>query len=81
VAKTKESDMPDFEVGRMVILKTLPPGLLNDLPEEDQIAIRSIVGRPVTFVGRSFGQAELEFFDSSGDGHTIWVEDSFLQSA
>jgi hypothetical protein len=64
----------------MVILNTQPPDLLQGLPEEDQAAIRSIIGRPVTLAGYSFGQAELEFVDGAGDNHSIWVEPSLLQA-
>jgi hypothetical protein len=71
--------MVEFEPGRLVILKGVPPGLLNGLPEEDKSAILAIVGTPVTFAGYSFGQAELEFVDSAGDNHTIWVEPSFIE--
>ena len=71
--------MADFEPGKLVILKSIPPGLLNGLPAEDRSAILSIVGRPVAFAGYRFGQAELEFVDSAGDDHTIWVEPSFLE--
>jgi hypothetical protein len=39
------------------------------------------VGRPITFVGFTHGQAELEFFDEDGDGHTIWVAPSFIRAA
>ena len=73
--------MPKLETGRMVILTTLPPDLLKGLPEEDQAAIRSIIGRPVTLAGYSFGQAELEFVDGAGDNHSIWVEPSLLRAA
>lgn len=73
--------MPEFVPGRSVILKSVPPGLLAGLPADDQKAIRSIVGQPVTFVGFSFGQAEVEFVDREGDGHTIWIEPSYLQPA
>ena len=31
----------------MVILTAIPQGFLDDLPEEDQQAIREIVGKPV----------------------------------
>ncbi len=73
--------MPKFETGRMVVLDTLPPNLLRGLPKEDQAAIRSIIGQPVTLAGYSFGQAELEFVDAAGDGHSIWVEPSLLRAA
>lgn len=73
--------MPEFEPGRMVVLNTLPPGLLFGLPEQDRIAIQSIIGQPVTLAGYSFGQAELEFVDAVGDGHSIWVDSSLIQAA
>jgi hypothetical protein len=73
--------MPALQPGISVILRALPPGLITDLPEEDQAAIRAIVGGPVTFVGLSYGQAEIEFFDRQGDGHSIWVDESFLDRA
>jgi hypothetical protein len=73
--------MPDFEPGHTVILQSAPPSLLSGLPEEDQRAIRLIVGKPVTFAGYSFGQAELEFVDGNGDGHSVWVQASLLRRA
>ena len=72
--------MSEFQIGQKVFLNVLPPGLLGGLLEEDQAAIRAIIGRPVTLAGYSFGQAELEFVDSAGDEHTIWVEPSLLQA-
>jgi hypothetical protein len=65
--------------GDLVILTAVPPALLRGLPKEDQKAIRAIVGHPVTFVGISYGQAELEFIDSEGDGHTIWVDEDLIR--
>jgi hypothetical protein len=76
-----EQTMPEAKVGDMVILASLPPGLLQGLPEEDQAAIRSIIGRPVRLASYSFGQAELEFVDGAGDEHSIWVEPSLLRTA
>lgn len=73
--------MPELEPGSMVVLNSLPPGLLLGLPDEDQVAIRSIVGHPVVFAGYSWGAAEIEFVDSCGDSHSIWVQPSFLQPA
>jgi len=73
--------MPDFQAGHMVVLTKLPADLVQGLPDEDQAAIRSIIGRPVKLAGYSFGQAELEFVDGAGDTHSIWVEPSFLQTA
>jgi hypothetical protein len=67
--------------GQMVILREAPPALLSGLPPEDQEAILDIVGRPVEFSGYSFGQAEIEFIDRNGDGHSLWVEPSLLSVA
>jgi hypothetical protein len=66
--------MPDLHPGDLVIILSLPPTLLSGLPKEDQSAIRSIIGKPVTFAGMSYGQAEIEFRDSDGDEHTIWID-------
>ena len=73
--------MPNLQPGDLVIILSVPPTLLSGLPEEDQIAIRSILGKPVTFAGISYGQAELEFRDSRGDEHTIWLQMEFLLGA
>ena len=50
--------------GERVVLLSLPPGLLDGLPDEDQRAIKAIVGKPVKFLGYDeIGRAELEFDD------------------
>jgi hypothetical protein len=61
------------------VLTGVPPSLLHGLPEEDQQAIRAIVGHPVTVVGVSHGQTEVEFIDDQGDGHSIWIDDGWLK--
>lgn len=71
--------MYQLKPGDLVILTAAPSSLLQGLPKEDQKAIRSIVGQPVTFAGVSYGQAELEFVDSHGDEHTIWVETDLIR--
>jgi len=73
--------MPKLKPGTLVVLTSVPSSLLRGLPKEDQTAIRAIVGRPVTLAGYSYGQAELEFIDSEGDGHTIWVETDLIRPA
>ena len=73
--------MRNLKPGRLVILTSVPTSLLQGLPEEDQVAIKSIVGQPVTLTGYSYGQAELEFIDSQGDGHTIWVGPDLIRPA
>jgi hypothetical protein len=73
--------MRNLKPGRSVILTRVPASLLKGLPKEDQAAIKSIVGQPVTLAGYSYGQAELEFTDSQGDSHTIWVEPDLIRPA
>ncbi len=73
--------MPNLKPGSLVTLTSVPSSLLQGLPKEDQTAIQSIVGHPVTLAGYSYGQAELEFVDSDGDVHTIWVETDLIRPA
>lgn len=69
--------------GETVVLTSLPPGLLDDLPEEDQRVIRAIVGKPVLL--REYdedGRAELEFddpFDAGTWKHWIFVAPEFIE--
>ena len=74
------------KAGDKVILVSVPPGLLDGLPDEDQRAITAIVGKPVLLVDwDELGRAEL-FFDNPFDGrpgdynhtHTIWVRPEFI---
>jgi hypothetical protein len=72
--------------GETVALTSIPPGLLNGLPQEDQNAIVAIVGKPVLLVGYDEdGRAELLFddpFDIRTDEHShthsIWVAPEFI---
>jgi hypothetical protein len=65
----------------MVVLERLPPGLLNGLPEEDQIAISEMVEKPVLLAGYDdVGRAELEFSDRNGHSHSIFVDPSFIRT-
>jgi len=72
----------------MVSLTSIPPGLLDGLPQEDQDAIMAIVGRPVLLVGYDEdGRAELHFDDpfdirteNSSHTHSIWVAPEFIES-
>jgi hypothetical protein len=64
----------------MVALVGLPPGFLDDLPVENQIAIRDVIGKPVKFNEiTSWGYAELEFGENPGKGHFIYVDLSFIR--
>jgi hypothetical protein len=70
------------KVGERVILIAVPPGTLDGLPEEDQRAIESIVGKPVTLVGYDDdGRAKLEFDDPFvvRTTHSIWVLPEFVE--
>jgi hypothetical protein len=73
--------MGKLKPGSLVVLTSVPSSLLQGLPDEDQAAIRAIVGQPVMLGGYSYGQAELEFTDSAGDAHTIWVETDLIRPA
>ena len=60
--------------GDAVVLRDVPRGLLDDLPMEDQRAICEIVGKPVRLNEYDEdGRAELEFTDSEGVIHFIYV--------
>jgi hypothetical protein len=66
--------------GEIVILKELPPGFIDDLPEEDQRAISAVVGQPILLNKyERDGRAELEFADSEGVGHFIYVNPKFIE--
>jgi hypothetical protein len=73
--------------GEMVILTSIPPGLLEGLPQGDQNAIVAIVGKPVLLVDYDEdGRAELHFddpFDVRTDDyshtHEIWVTLEFIE--
>jgi hypothetical protein len=68
--------------GQKVVLKALPPGFLDGLPDEDQRAISAMVGKPIMLnkYDRD-GRAELEFADPyiENSSHTIWVDPKFIK--
>jgi hypothetical protein len=69
------------EPGQLVVLTKLPPRFLDDLPKEDQQAISHIVGKPIRLNEYDEdGRAELEFTDSNGVIHSIWVDPDFIRS-
>jgi len=68
------------KLGDMVVLVGLPPGFLDDLPIENQIAIRDVIGKPVKFNEiTSWGRAELEFGENPGKGHFVYVDPSLIR--
>jgi len=65
--------------GQKVILKTLPPGFIDDLPTEDQQAISAVVGKQIRLNRYEDGRAELEFTDAEDVIHVIYVDPSFIE--
>ena len=66
----------------MVVLTAIPQGFLDDLPEEDQQAIKEVVGKPVLLNEYDdAGRAELEFNDRGGQIHLIFVAPEFIRAA
>jgi len=54
--------------------------LLRGLPKSDKHAILEAVGSVYRVVGFNvIGHAELEFFDSNGNMHFVWVEPANLR--
>jgi len=71
------SDQERPDPGQKVVLVSLPDGFLDDLPQEDQVAISAMIGVPISLVGYDEdGRAELEFVEAARPGHhhTIWVD-------
>jgi hypothetical protein len=65
--------------GRVRFLKA-SAALLRGLPKPDKDAIRDAVGSVYRVVGFNvIGHAELEFFDSDGNMHFVWVEPANLR--
>jgi hypothetical protein len=68
--------------GDNVVLVEVSPGLLDDLPKEDQHAISEIVGKSVRLNEYdSQGRAELEFIDSEGTIHFLYVSPDLIRIA
>jgi len=64
---------------RKVVLNGLPPGFLDDLPEEDQKAISAVIGTAIQFSGYDDdGRAELRFVATNGTFHTIYVDRQYI---
>jgi hypothetical protein len=78
----ESADTTRSKPGDKVVLIALPPGMLNDLPTEDQKAITEVVGKPILLTGYDEdGRAELEFQDESADTHFIYVSPEFIRKA
>jgi len=65
-----------------VVVGTLPPNWLDHLPEIDQHAVSAVIGKPILLLGYdNDGRAELEFIDSEGIIHTIFVNPEFVSKS
>jgi hypothetical protein len=74
-----EANKKKLKPGTTVVLRDVPPGFLNDLPTDDQEAISEVIGKAVTFNEYDEeGRAELEFKDSNGAIHFIYVRPEFI---
>ena len=70
----------DCQLG-VVVLRELPPGLIQGLLRNDQIAISDVVGKAVLLVEcDEDGRAKVEFADPHGVIHSIYVESELHQN-
>jgi len=67
--------------GDMVILTALPPGFLDDLPEEDQRAITEVIGKAILLREYEDGRAVLDFREKNGTYHSLYVSPEFIKAA
>jgi hypothetical protein len=68
--------------GTKVVLSRVPDSLLSGLPEEDQDAIREVIGKPVLLDEYDEdGRAVLRFIDASKTIHYIFVEPDLIQES
>jgi hypothetical protein len=66
--------------GDKVVLKALPSGFIDDLPEDEQRAISARIGRPIMLMGYDRdGRAELEFMAQDDLIHTLYVGLKFIR--
>jgi hypothetical protein len=88
VTSTRDDDDETApRVGELVVLVRLPPGLVDDLPRGDQLAIAGIVGKPVRLVDYDEdGRTELEFDHPSSKRnahrhhtHSIFVDPKHIR--
>ena len=70
-----------LRTGSKVVLKSVPPGLLEGLPVKDQKAIVSIVGVPIRLSGFDDGKLELEFVEADGTIHSIYVDSKYVRAS
>jgi hypothetical protein len=69
------------KAGEQVVLISAPAELLSGLPMEDQKAISDVVGKPILLTDYpEDGRAELEFTDSDGIIHFIYVQPTQIKA-
>jgi hypothetical protein len=75
--KGKQSPKP----GQRLVLRSLPKGLIDDLPLEDKRAISEVVGKPILLKGYDEeGRAKLEFTDRNDVIHALYVDPRFIET-
>jgi hypothetical protein len=80
VAVRRKRRVTNPNPGDKVVLKALPPGFFDDLPEEEQRAISARIGRPIVLMGYDRdGRAELEFMAKDDSIHTLYVDLKFIR--
>ena len=78
--KQKLERKAKLKPGQVVILMALPPGFIDDLPEEEQQAISARIGRPILLLKyEQGGMAVLEFMDKDDGIHTLYVDPKFIR--
>lgn len=66
--------------GDSVVITELPKGLIDGLPEDEQKAVKEVIGKAILLLGYdSDGRCELEFADSNGVLHYIYVSPTIIR--
>jgi hypothetical protein len=62
-----------------LMLMEVPPGMLDDLPPDEEQALCEGVGKPIMLKEYDdAGRAGLEFKDRNGDLHCIYLSSTFI---
>jgi len=73
---------PRPKPGDKVVLIAVPPGMVDDLPTEDQQPITQLAGKPIVLTRYDeSGRAEREFHVGSADFRLIRVSPEFIRKA
>ncbi len=71
----------NLKSGCQVVLTSIPPGLLDGLPLEDQESILALLHEPALLDGYIGGLAEVTYEDREGYSHCIWVDPRYIALA